>query len=56
MLQDLGQTYLLILEREEATGDTLGTKTLAAAILGSSYYYVDTGPGKHHFGILPLAY
>lgn len=35
---------------------TLGTQTLGAAILGSSFYHVGAGAGKHHFGNLPLAY
>ena len=34
----------------------LGTKTLVAAILESPFYHADSGPGKHHFGILPLDY
>lgn len=29
---------------------------LAAIILGTSFYQKDTGAGKHHYGILPLAY
>ena len=33
---------------------TLGTQTVAAAILGGSFYYLDTGAGK--FGTLPLPY
>ena len=35
---------------------TLGTQTLVVATSGSSFFHVDTGAGKCHFGILPLAY
>ena len=56
----LGQRQLLVLdslpERQEAAGLTLGTETLEAAILWSSFYHVDTGTSHCHFGILPLAY
>ena len=34
----------------------LGTQMLTAATLGSSSHHKVTGAGKHHFGILPLAY
>ena len=34
----------------------LGTQTLATAIFESSFYHMDPGAGKHHFGILPLVY
>lgn len=33
---------------------TLGTWTSTAAILGSSFYHLDTAAGKHYCGILPL--
>ena len=33
---------------------TLGTRILVE--LGSSFYEMDAGSGKCHFGILPLAY
>ena len=36
-------------------GLTLGTDTLAAAVFGSLFYHVDTGAGKRHSGIPPLA-
>ena len=34
---------------------TLRAQTLLAASLGSSFYHVDTGAGKCHRGVLPLA-
>ena len=43
-------------ESKEAIGTHLGAKMLAATIVGSSSYHQDTGGGKSHFGIHPLAY
>ena len=34
---------------------TLGMQTLAAHISENFFFHEDTGTGKHHFGILPLA-
>ena len=67
MLQDPGQkqqfeknfcqTQMLILEslseRQEETVTQPGNKDTMAATLESPFYH---GAGKHHFGILPLAY
>ena len=54
----MGQTHLLLLEslleRKEKLELMLGTQTLVATIMGSSFYHLDTGADKHHFGNLPL--
>ena len=55
----LGQVYQLILEslprRQEATGAHPGDIG-AEALWRSLFFHVDTGDGKCHFGLLPLAY
>ena len=45
-----------LLERQEVTETALGTQTLAAAILRSSFYHKDTGADKCYLGVLLLAY
>ena len=56
--RSLGHTYLLrVSQRGRRQLDlTLGMQTVVAAIFGSSFYFMDAGASKHHFGILPLAY
>ena len=60
MDRSLDQTYLVILESlvESQGADAAhpGDKDPVATILGSSFHHVDTGVGKHHRGILALAF
>lgn len=44
------------MERQEGTGAHSGDVDTVAGVWGSSFYSKDTGAGKHHFGILLLAY
>ena len=57
--RSLSQAHQLILEslpeRQEATGAHPGDIDRGTAIFGS-FYHVDSGAGKYHFGILSLAY
>lgn len=43
-------------KRQKATWALLGTYTLVAAILESSFYQKDTEAGKSNFRFFPLAY
>ena len=46
----------ILLERQEAIGDALGTEMLDTSILGELFYCNNTSIGKHYFGTLPLPY
>lgn len=56
----MGQSYLLILksllEGQEAAGTLLVIKKLVAAVFVILFYHANISSGRHHFGILPLAY
>ena len=55
----LGQTYQLIVDSLGGRRQlqlTLGTQTLAVAVLGTSFHHMCTGVGKDHCGIFPVAF
>lgn len=58
--RSLGQTHLLILEnlldRKAETGAYPGDTDTGGSYLGGSFYHIDTGVCKCHFGTFPLVY
>ena len=45
-----------LLEGQEAAGTLLVIKKLVAAVFVILFYHANTSSGRHHFGILSLAY
>ena len=45
-----------VLKSQKEIGIHCGVTDIGKVILGISFYHEDNGVGKHHFGILSVAY